>query len=121
MADIYLYRGTPLQQELQLLIHMDVPAGNNAQNIPNATAILLSGYSSGKSLMPSGDGTNGTIDPVEREKLAIGTRHEFLTTFSTAVNGSVSQANIRTFRTSEVARVTAEIVQAIQNFGFSFT
>ena len=51
--------------EVRVLAHVAIPATNNVIGVPWRTAVLRSKLSTGLSALPSGDGTQGTIDATE--------------------------------------------------------
>jgi hypothetical protein len=126
--DFHMNRGQSETQFLSVLIHMNV-TGTNVVNVPYSTAVIMSGFSSGKSVLPPGDGSNGsgTISNSEAEQLALGTRIEFEASYTLPqpvstewdpLSNAAKAALIRTWRTDVVIPAKLdEIEQYLQYFG----
>lgn len=126
MADMHIIRGSQTAMVLTVVIHMDTPAGNNAAGISWATAILRSGMSKGTSVLPSGDGTGGTIDAAELSAIGAGTRFEFMGTCPLpevwdALTTPQKQTFVRNWRTTTIATKSAELSRDINYFGLAFS
>jgi hypothetical protein len=94
MAKNFYALAASAQKRMSVAIHISIPAGNNKVGVPYADALLLSGISRGRSVLPSGDGTVATIDPAERIALANGSRFEFVQEITLADDfDSMSVAN----------------------------
>lgn len=122
--DCHVIGGSQQAMFVVVVCHMDV-VGSNALGVPFSTAIIASKYSSGKSALPLGDGTNGTIAQAELDQLAAGTRYEFtfqcpLPEVWDALTLTQKQTAIRNVRTAQVALKNADAVARLNYFGSTF-
>lgn len=104
--------------------HFDI-TGNNALGVPFSTAVVLSGYSTGKTVLPYGDGTNGSILPDEAEKISLGQRFEFqfqcpLPENWNALTVPQQQAVIDAEYARQVAIIQADATAKLSYFGSTF-
>ena len=71
MANIHvLDRG--VDGKFHVAYHFNTPAGNNSATVSWATALINSGIG-GKTVLPDGDGTKGTISSTEKASIVSGT------------------------------------------------
>lgn len=120
----HIIRGGAASHLLTVVIHANV-SGNNAVGIPLGAALIMSGIVSGTSILPSGDGTNGTIDNTEAELIAIGSRVEFVDQFPIpsdwdSQNNATKAASINAWRTGILVDKQAELTRALNYFGIAF-
>lgn len=124
MANIHTVRGSQGAMFVDVVAHFTV-TGNNVLGVPFSTAVILSGYSSGKTALPYGDGTNGTILPDEAELIALGQRFEFrfqcpLPQNWDALTVPQQQAVIDTEYAKQVTTIQADATAKLSYFGSSF-
>jgi hypothetical protein len=81
MSDIHVIAGNGAG-EWSVVFHFDVPDVNNAAGVNVRTALLRSGLIAqhgeppSVSVLPDGDGTGGTIETAEKDKIAAGEVYE---------------------------------------------
>lgn len=74
MADMHIIAGDG-KGNYRIVAHFDVPDANNALGVNYRDALVNSGLLS-VSVLPDGDGTEGTIDATEKAALANGSKFE---------------------------------------------
>jgi hypothetical protein len=62
----------------RIVAHIAIPVGNNTAGIAWRTALVASGLG-GKTVLPDGDGTIGTISAAEKASIAAGSVYEDVT------------------------------------------
>lgn len=120
----HIFRGGPQSHLLTVVIHANV-TGTNAVGTPLGAALILSGLVSGESVLPPGDGTNGTISNDEAELLATGQRVEFVEQFPVTsdwdtLNNAGKAAAVNAWRTAVLSDKQAELQRVLNYFGIAF-
>ena len=108
-----------------IVMHFPVPDVNNAAGINFRTALANSGIglntdTGRRTILPTGDGTGGTISTAEEALLDSGAVFEHVGSFSVESGGadpSDMQASIQQFYASENAMVQADIGSRLRYFG----
>jgi len=110
--------------------HVAVPVGNNSSGIAWATAYVnhakLSSGAAPASLLPTGDGTAGTISAAELAAIAAGTTLEVVYTWPTdAAFEGLSGANQQALVDAVYSQVTTAqlniLAQQLRRFGLMLT
>ena len=63
---------------ITLVLHIAIPATNNPRGVAWRTALVRSGIG-GKTILPDGDGTGGTISALEKADVSSGAVYELVT------------------------------------------
>lgn len=92
MANIHVHDTPNGGTDFNLVIHVATPAGNNSAGVPWATVAMRTRPT--VSVLPSGDGTNGTIGSTEVAALAAGTLMEQSVTWRAPVNMTPQQMGV---------------------------
>lgn len=105
----------------QVALHITVPAGNNSAGIPWATVLKNSGIG-GKTVLPDGDGTGGTISAAEKTSVVTNaTVYEVVV--STPIPAGMSAATANAFLDALHAAAVIEqqdnIQKQLAQFGFT--
>lgn len=79
MSDMHVLTGNN-GNAWTVVMHFDTPAGNNVVGVPWADAVVNSGLG-GTTVLPDGDGTNGTISAAEKTAIEAGTVFEHSVSF----------------------------------------
>ncbi len=84
----------------RVAMHFPVPTGGNAVGTPWVTALL--GSTVPTTILPDGDGNDGTIETAEKDEIEAGTVAEFITNVAGLTEGSPTsrQALLRTVYTA---------------------
>lgn len=82
MANLYVLRGGGQKGTISFAVHMTIPATPNKAGVNYSDIFPMSSFFTGRSVVPSGDGTSGTIDNTERLAILNGTRFEFTADFA---------------------------------------
>lgn len=97
--------------EVQVIAHVAIPNSNNAVGVNWRTAIINSGVG-GRTSLPDGDGTAGTISAAEKAQIASGAIYEVDATIRP--QGVANGAPLNAFLDTEFARITAEVQAEFQ-------
>ncbi len=119
MADIHVLAGDG-RGKIDVVLHIDVPAGDNAVGVSWQNALIASGIG-GNTSMTVGSGSM-QITQVEADQIAAGTRHELRRTFQ--INSIIDTAESRrdalqTFCTREKAEATADLQRRLKYAGYT--
>ena len=112
----------------RVVMHFDVPAGDNAVGTSWTDAILavkgkddLGNTALPKTVLQDGDGiVAGTISAAEKAEIEAGTRHEFVDSFPIESGGTSNadlRASLREFYASEKARLTDNLQTQLKYVG----
>lgn len=124
MADMHILQGNN-SNEWTIAMHFVVPNTNNAVGVNHRTALINSGIglnpdTNRRTVMPTGDGTNGTISVAEEALLDSGALFESVGSFRAESGGTSNlelQASIREFYASENDRALAANASVLRYFG----
>lgn len=92
MANWHALTGTLDGNSFRIVFHVAIPSATNAAGINYRTAIINSGIG-GKTVLPDGDGTGGTIGATEKAAIQAGSLYEYAEDFAT--NPAESAANLQ--------------------------
>jgi hypothetical protein len=109
MSNIHV--GVTNGNEVTLVVHIDVPAGNNTAGITWVNAVARSGLYKGTSVLPAGDGTGDTISTAEANQLAAFTRIELIRKFTPQPGLTLAQKGtaVDAFYADESAKIITEL------------
>lgn len=110
MANLHILERTG--DDFRVVVHVSVPGGNNSAGLAWVTAVLRSGRG-GTTILPSGDGTGGTIAAAELTSIQAGSLVEVVTTLRILSAGQ-SGAQINAYLDGEFTRITTETQGALQ-------
>lgn len=100
--------------QYSIVLHHPVPVGNNSAGFPWRTVIRTSGLG-GKTILPSGDGTAGTISAAEKTNIETdGSIYEETVSWDVTRGGQLAGAQILTFMDQLYANRTAQILGLLQ-------
>ena len=123
MADMHILRGNN-SNEWTIVMHFEVPDTNNAVGINYRTALVNSGIglndSGRRTVLPTGDGTGGTISVIEEALLDSGARYENVGSYRVESGGTSNaqlMSAIQSFYASENERLTAANESVLRYFG----
>lgn len=119
MADIHVLTGDG-HGKINVVLHFDVPPGNNAVNVSWKDALLNSGIS-GETSMTIGVGAM-QIAQAEADLIALGTRHEIHRTFpikSVADTADARRDELRTFYTREKTEEIKDLQRRLKHAGYT--
>lgn len=96
--------------------HIPIPTpANNRVGISYRTALVNSGLG-GKTTLPDGDGTGGTISASEKTSIAAGAVYEKVETFTTNPNETLAQLGARVdARYTALADVNGTFIGGLKN------
>jgi len=123
MADMYILTGNNAN-EWTIVMHFAVPDTNNAVGINHRTALVNSGIGLGeggrRTILPTGDDTDGTISAAEEALLDDGSRFEHVASYrveSGGTSNALLQSAIREFYAAENEAVQADVASRLRYFG----
>lgn len=118
MTDVHVLRRTT-PGRYQLVMHFPVPAGNNAAGVLWSAVLVNSGLG-GKTVLPDGDGTGGSISAAEKATIANGTIYEVVEEVD-LLSAGASSAQITAYAdalyTRRLTEVQAELQAILSQFG----
>lgn len=120
MADYHVLTGSADGNSFTVVHHVPVPgSGNNRAGVQWRTALVNSGLG-GKTVLPDGDGTGGTISAAEKAAITSGALYEVVEQFDTHPGETAAQLRDRvdTRHTALVAQVQAQLQGRLTYFGF---
>ena len=101
MANWHALTGKDDANSFTIVYHLAVPNSNNAVAINYRTALVNSGLG-GRTILPDGDGTGGTISAAEKTSIQSGALYEYVEPFATNPG-----QNLATLQAAVDARWTA--------------
>lgn len=105
----------------RVAFHITVPAGNNAAGIAWSTALKNSGIG-GKTVLPDGDGTGGTVGTVEKTSIVTaGTTFEVVRQVPIPTGLTLAQANafLDDLHADLVTEIQPQLQARLNYFGFT--
>lgn len=120
MADYHVLAGSPDGNSFLVVHHVPVPgAGNNRAGVPWRTALVNSGLG-GKTVLPDGDGTGGTVGAAEKAQILAGAVYEVAEQVSTHPGETALQLRDRidARHAALVAAVQADLQGRLTYYGF---
>ncbi len=127
MADIQILTGSGDGKSWRAVFHFDVPNVSNSVGVNIRTALVNSGIglntdTNRRTILPDGDGTNGTISSAEKALLDSGERYEHVFTVMAESSGTTNAqllATVRSYYAQENNRMQQQISEWLRYFGFS--
>jgi hypothetical protein len=103
----------------RLILHVDVPAGNNSVGTA-WTAVLVNSGIGGQTRLPDGSGTGGTISAAEKSSIQAGTVFEVEDRVRIPAGMTMGQANafFDALHAAKVTEVQAWVQARLNFFGF---
>jgi hypothetical protein len=83
MANWHALTGTSDGNSFRIVFHLPIPSALNRANVNYRTAVVNSGQG-GKTALPDGDGTGGTISAAEKASIVAGALYEHVEDFPTS-------------------------------------
>lgn len=123
MANWHALTGTLDGNSFRIVFHLPIPSVVNRANINYRAAIVNSGIG-GRTALPDGDGTGGTISPAEKALVVGGSLYEHAEDFPTNPNelAAALQARIDA-RFAALSNVTTgrvgELAKVLTYFGYT--
>lgn len=120
MADYHVLTGSADGNAFTVVFHLPVPgAGNNRAGVQWRTALVNSGLG-GRTVLPDGDGTGGTVSAAEKAGIEAGAVHEVAEQVSTHPGETAPQLRDRidARHAALVASVQAELQGRLTYYGF---
>ena len=111
MANIHVLEQTA-PGRFRVVLHVAIPAGNNPAGVPWRTAVAASVNAAKPSVLPDGDGTNGTISAAEKAQIISGAVFEVVR--EEKGQTTASAANIYALRS---AAILAELQARYNQYG----
>ena len=115
MANVHVLE-SPAPGRFRVAYHVAVPATNNAAGVPWRTAIVNSRPAGANappiSVLPDGDGTDGTISAAEKAQLTSGAVYEFV-----REEKGQTGATINAMHAQRSAEVLAALQARLAQFG----
>lgn len=118
MTDVHVLKRTS-PGRYQLALHFPVPVGNNAAGIAWSTVLINSGQG-GKTVLPDGDGTGGSVTSAEKLAITGGTVYEIVEDADLLSAGSSSAqitAYVDALWNRRLSDVQAELQGILNQFG----
>lgn len=100
-------------------MHFAVPNTNNAVGVNHRTALINSGLG-GTTILPDGDGSDGTISPAEKTSIENGELFEHVVSFPVESGGSTTpklRTTIRDLFASEQTSITNRLKRRLKYYG----
>ena len=94
MANWHALTGDVNGNSYSIAYHVPIPSANNRSGINYRTALINSGLG-GKTSLPDGDGTGGTISATEKTSITTGTLIEVVEPFATNPGETITQLVVR--------------------------
>jgi hypothetical protein len=95
VADYHVLTGTEDGNSFVVVHHIPIPSGAaNRAGVAYRTALINSGYG-GKTVLPDGDGTGGTISAAEKTQVQAGALFEVVDNFPTNPAETAPQLQVR--------------------------
>ncbi len=95
MSDIHVLDGGIDGKSWRVAMHFDVPDTDNNVGMNHRAALVASGIG-GETVLPDGDGTNGTVIAAEKALIESGGRYEHVVTIPALESGGTTSAQLRT-------------------------
>lgn len=121
MANWHALTGTPDGNAFTIVFHIPIPgAGNNRAGVQWRTALINSGLG-GKTTLPDGDGSGGTISAAEKASIGSGAIFEHVEQFATNPPEAAAtlQARIDARFTALTAAIQASLQAQLTYFGYT--
>lgn len=113
MANWHALTGTPDGNSYAIAYHLPIPNTNNRVGINYRTALVNSGLG-GKTVLPDGDGTGGTISTAEKADITSGAVFEVVEAFATNPGQTLGQlAAAVDARHAALANVNGPTIQGL--------
>lgn len=119
MANWHALTGTLDGNSFRIVFHIAIPSALNRAGINYQSAILTSGLG-GKTVLPDGDGTAGTISAAEKASLAAGSLYEWVEDFATnpAETANALQTRIDARWTALTTLLQSQLAARLTYFGY---
>jgi hypothetical protein len=92
--DYHVLTGTDDGNSFRIVNHIPIPSAVNRVNVNYRTAIINSGLG-GRTVLPDGDGTGGTISAAEKAAILAGSLYEHVEDFATNPGETAAQLQAR--------------------------
>jgi hypothetical protein len=86
------------EQRVRAVLHVDIPAANNAAGVSWRSAVLRNGF--GTTILPDGDGTLGTVSAAEKALIQSGARVEIVRVLKFGQAPTVAELDVLAARES---------------------
>ena len=119
MSNIYVLAANTLQGDYSVAVHIVIPSVNNLVGVNYQTALINSGIG-GRTILPTGDGTKGTISAADLASIQAGSLYEVTTTFRpTGGNLAAIQASLLASAEALQTSALAQLQAQLQYFGYT--
>jgi hypothetical protein len=120
MANWHALTGTLDGNSFQIVFHVTIPSANNAAGINYRTALVNSGLG-GRTVLPDGDGTGGTISAAEKTSIQSGALYEYAEDFATNPGESAAalQARIDARHAALTTLLQGQLSKRLTYFGYT--
>ena len=114
MADMHVIDGDGKGQ-WRVVMHFDVPDVNNTVGVNYRTAIKRSGLVNdvSPSVLPDGDGNNGSISAAEKSDLIDGVKYEHVASLTLDGSGTTTSSRVAVLRAA-YSRIETEVVDRLK-------
>lgn len=119
MADWHALTGSPDGNAFRICFHIAIPSVNNRAGINYRTALINSGIG-GRTILPDGDGTGGTISTTEKANITAGSVYEVVEDFATNPGEAAAalEARIDSYHTALTTRTQNNLAGVLTYFGY---
>lgn len=115
MANWHALTGGPDGNSYQVAYHLPIPNNNNRVGVNHRTALVNSGIG-GTTVLPDGDGTDGTISAAEKTQITNGEVFEHVEPFATNPGETLQQLAAKVnARHAELANVNGVFITELAN------
>jgi hypothetical protein len=120
VANWHALTGSPDGNSFRIVYHVAIPATLNRAGISYQTALVNSGLG-GKTTLPDGDGTSGTISAAEKTQVQAGSLYEYAEDFATNPGEAAAalQARVDARYTALVSLVQGWLAKQLTYFGYT--
>jgi hypothetical protein len=121
VANWHVLTGSADGNSFTLVYHVPVPGtGTNRAGVQWRPALLNSGLG-GKTVLPDGDGTGGTVSAAEKASIAAGALFEVVEALATnpGETAAALQARVDAYFAALTSRVQAELQARLAYFGYT--
>ena len=121
MAEVHVLKQNG--HNLELVLHIPIPGGNNSAGVSWQTALVNSGLVQ-PSILKDGDGTGGTIDATEKAALASGALFERVLSYDMGtdfdgLNGAQKNAKIDGIYAAQLTDLQGRLQERLKYCGYT--
>jgi hypothetical protein len=119
-VDYHVLTGLDDGNAFRVVNHIPIPPANNRVGVNYRTAIINSGIG-GRTILPDGDGSGGTISAAEKAAILAGSLYEVVEEFSTNPGETAAQlqARIDARYNALIGIVQDRVGKQLSYFGFT--